>query len=178
MEQLTEQVKSTMLSDAVKAKVYEDVKISDEKAKKYFEDPANKAQFDQPESRDLRHVLVKTKAEAETVRALLEADPSDANWKKVAKKYSEDPGSKDNGGAYAAVTKGQMVARVREGRLEARRQRGLGAREVAVRLARHRGHQGHAGQHADLRRGQGAHQADAALPGAGDGVDEVARARP
>jgi len=109
LEQLTEQVKATMLSDAVKAKVYEDVKISDDKAKKYFEDPANKAQFDQPESRDLRHILVKTKAEADTVRALLEADPSDANWKKVAKKYSQDPGSKDNGGAYAAVPKGQMV---------------------------------------------------------------------
>jgi foldase protein PrsA len=109
MEQLTAQVEASMLSDAVKAKVYEGVKISDETAKKYFEDPANKAQFDKPESRDLRHVLVKTEAEAEKVRALLEADPSDANWAKVAKKYSQDPGSKDNGGAYPAVPKGQMV---------------------------------------------------------------------
>jgi parvulin-like peptidyl-prolyl isomerase len=109
IEQLTDQVKSQMLTDAVKAKVYEDVKISDEKAKAYFEDEANKAQFDQPETRDTRHILVKTKAEAEKVRALLEADPSDKNWEKVAKEYSEDPGSKDTGGALGPVSKGRMV---------------------------------------------------------------------
>ncbi len=99
-----------MLEEAVKQKVYEDVKISDEKAKEYFEDPANKAQFDQPETRDMRHILVKTKAEAEKVRALLEADPSDANWEKVAKKYSKDPGSKDNGRRVAAGRQGPGFA--------------------------------------------------------------------
>lgn len=109
IEQLTEQVKSQMLTDAVKAKVYEDVEISDEKAKEYFEDEANKAQFEQPETRDTRHILVKTKEEAEEVRALLEADPSDKNWEKVAKEYSEDPGSKDTGGALGPVSKGRMV---------------------------------------------------------------------
>jgi len=109
IEQLTEQVKSQMLTDAVKAKVYEDVEISDEAAKEYFEDEANKAQFDQPETRDTRHILVKTEAEAEEVQALLEADPSDKNWEKVAKEYSEDPGSKDTGGALGAVSKGRMV---------------------------------------------------------------------
>jgi len=109
VERLTEQVKGQMISDAVKAKVYEKVDISDEKAKAYFEDPANKAQFEQPDTRDTRHVLVKTKAEAEKVRALLAADPSDANWAKVAKKYSQDPGSKDSGGALGPVSKGRMV---------------------------------------------------------------------
>jgi len=109
MEQLTEQVTAQMLMDAVKAKVYEGVKVGDDKIKAYFEDPANKAQFEQPETRDTRHVLTKTEAEAEKVRALLAADPSDANWKKVAKKYSQDPGSKDAGGALGAVAKGRMV---------------------------------------------------------------------
>jgi foldase protein PrsA len=108
--QLSEQVKASMLEEAAKQKVFEDVKISDEKAKKYFEDPANKAQFDQPETRDVRHVLVKTKAEAEKVRALLEADPSDANWQKVVKKYSKDQGSKATGGEYPGIAKGQGFA--------------------------------------------------------------------
>jgi foldase protein PrsA len=110
MEQLEAQVEASMLSDAVKQKVYEDVKISDEKVKEYFEDPANAAQFEQAETRDTRHVLTKTKAEAEEVQALLAADSSDENWTKVAKKYSTDPGSKDSGGSLGAVSKGRMVA--------------------------------------------------------------------
>ena len=63
-----------------------------------------------PDSVDARHVLVKTKAEAEKVQALLAADNSDANWKKVAKQYSIDPGSKDNGGSLGSFPKGRMVA--------------------------------------------------------------------
>lgn len=109
MAQLTEQVKASMLTDAVKEKVYNDVKVSDEQVRAYFDDPANADQFKQPETRDVRHILTKTRAEAEEVRALLGADPSDADWKKLARKYSEDPGSKDNGGALGAVQKGRMV---------------------------------------------------------------------
>lgn len=109
IEQLTAQVEASMLTDAVKQKVYDDVKVSDEQVKEYFEDPANADQFKQPETRDTRHVLTKTKAEAEEVRALLAADSSDANWKKVAKKYSEDRGSKDSGGSLGPVQKGRMV---------------------------------------------------------------------
>ncbi len=56
---------------------------------------ANKAQFDQPATRTVRHVLVKTKAEALKVRALLAADDTAANWAKVAKKYSIDTGTKN-----------------------------------------------------------------------------------
>lgn len=109
MQQLQDQVKAQMLMDKVKQKVYAGIKVSDAKVKAYFDNPANKAQFQQPESRDIRHVLVKTKAEAEKVRALLEANNTDANWKKVAAKYSTDPGSKDSGGALGAVQKGRTV---------------------------------------------------------------------
>jgi foldase protein PrsA len=107
--QLEDQLKSQMLQDAVQKKVYADIKVSEADLKKYFEDPANKSQFDVPESVDARHVLVKTKAEAEKVRALLEADNTDANWKKVAAQYSTDPGSKDSGGSLGNFPKGRMV---------------------------------------------------------------------
>jgi foldase protein PrsA len=107
--QLQDQLKAQMLQDAVQQKVNEDIKLSDEDLKKYYEDPKNKTQFDVPESVDARHILVKTKAEAEKVRALLEADNSDANWKKVAKEYSTDPGSKDAGGSLGNFPKGRMV---------------------------------------------------------------------
>lgn len=108
-EELREQLTAQMLQDKVREKVYKDVKISDAQLKQYYEDPANRAQFEQPESVDTRHILVKTKAEAEKARALLEADGSDANWKKVAKQYSEDPSSKNAGGDIGSRPKGSLV---------------------------------------------------------------------
>jgi PPIC-type PPIASE domain len=46
-------------------------------------------------------ILVKTKAEADKIYGLLKADDSTANWNKLATQYSQDPGSKDNGGLYS-----------------------------------------------------------------------------
>jgi parvulin-like peptidyl-prolyl isomerase len=108
-EQLKMQLKAQMLQDAVQKKVYSSITVTPEQIKKYFEDPANKSQFNVAESVDARHVLVKTKAEADKVRKLLEADGSDANWDKVAKQYSTDPGSKDSGGSLGNFPKGRMV---------------------------------------------------------------------
>jgi foldase protein PrsA len=109
MDQLKVQLKAQMLQEAVKAKVDAKVTVSDAQAKKYFEDPANKSQFVVADQVTARHVLVKTKAEAEKVRALLEADNTDAGWKKVAAQYSTDPGSKDSGGSLGSFDKSRMV---------------------------------------------------------------------
>ena len=145
-------------------KVISDVKVSDAKLKAYFDDPANKAQFQQAATVDARHVLVKTKAEADKVHALLSADRSDANWKKVAAKYSTDPGSKDKGGSLGSFPKGRMVPPFDKVAFSAQARHRLAAGQDAVRLARHRGHQKtHAGQEQDLRRGQEPDPADAAL---------------
>ena len=54
----------------------------------------NKARFAQPEKRDLRVVLTKTKAKAEQAKAALESGQS---WATVAKKYSIDDASKAAG---------------------------------------------------------------------------------
>jgi parvulin-like peptidyl-prolyl isomerase len=109
-EQLREQIAAQMLLDAVREKVYEDVEITDAQAKEYFEDPENAAQFQQGETRDMRHILTETKAEAEKALAELKADPtSDKLWKQVAEEYSTDPGTKDAGGALGAWPQGRMV---------------------------------------------------------------------
>jgi len=108
-EQLKTQLEAQMLQEAVRAKVGENAKVTAAQIKAYYDDPKNKSQFVVADSIDARHVLVKTKAEAETVQKLLAADNSDANWTKVAKKYSTDPGTKDKGGSLGSFAKGRMV---------------------------------------------------------------------
>jgi foldase protein PrsA len=65
----------------------------------------NKARFAQPERRDLRIVLTKTKAQADQARAAIASGQSFAA---VAKKFSIDQASKNQGGVLRAVAKGQQ----------------------------------------------------------------------
>jgi len=111
LEQLNSQLESQMLQEAVRTKVGENTKVTEAQIKAYFDDPKNESQFIVADSVDARHVLLdaKNKAEALKVQKLLAADPSDANWAKVAKKYSIDPGTKDKGGSLGSFPKGRMV---------------------------------------------------------------------
>jgi peptidyl-prolyl cis-trans isomerase D len=70
--------------------------------------------FRAPESVNIRHILLKTdgkndaqvKAKIDDIRNQL---LKGADFAEMAKKYSEDPGSKDKGGLYENVVHGQMV---------------------------------------------------------------------
>jgi foldase protein PrsA len=64
-------------------------------------------QFGTPETRNIRIVLAKTAAEANTAKSALRSGQS---WNAVAKKYSSDPTSKNNGGLLVGVSKGQEDA--------------------------------------------------------------------
>ena len=65
----------------------------------------NKARFAQPERRDLRIVLTKSRAKALQAKKALASGQS---FKAVAKKFSVDQQSKDQGGALIGVAKGQQ----------------------------------------------------------------------
>ncbi len=65
------------------------------------------SQFGTPKTLNLRIVLTKTAAEANAAKAALSSGQS---WSAVAKKYSIDPTSKNNGGQLTGVTKGQQDA--------------------------------------------------------------------
>ncbi|MCW3012444.1 MAG: peptidylprolyl isomerase [Solirubrobacterales bacterium] len=78
-------------------------KVTDAQIKAYYD--KNKARFAQPERRDLRIVLTKTKAKADQARKELAGG---ASFKTVAKEYSIDQASKGQGGVLLAVAKGQQ----------------------------------------------------------------------
>ena len=107
MADLRNQEETTLLGNAVVKKVAAKSPVTEAQILAYYN--ANRASFNVAASRVTRHILVKTQATALKVRALLVADPSDANWKNLAAKYSIDSGSKGNGGSLGAVVKGQMV---------------------------------------------------------------------
>jgi foldase protein PrsA len=64
-------------------------------------------QFGTPESRDIRIVLAKTAAQANAAKRALQSGKS---WNAVAKQYSIDPTSRNNGGILRGVVKGQEDA--------------------------------------------------------------------
>jgi foldase protein PrsA len=102
--QVRNDVRANVISEKLFAEVTKDVKVSDADIQKYYDE--NKAQYGTPESRDVRHILVKTKAQADKLYDQLKGG---ADFATLAKKFSQDPGSKDQGGKYTVV-KGQTVA--------------------------------------------------------------------
>jgi foldase protein PrsA len=88
-------IRAQLIREKVSEKVTNGVKVSDGDAKKYYD--GHKSQYEQPaqpESRDVRHILVKSHSLAMTIYNKLKAG---ADFSKLALKYSTDP-SKSQGG--------------------------------------------------------------------------------
>ena len=96
------------------------VSLSDEEVKKYYDE--HPARFEQPEQVRASHILIGTrdpntnaelteeqkKAKRKLADDLLARARSGEDFAKLAKEYSDDPGSKDKGGEYT-FPRGQMV---------------------------------------------------------------------
>jgi parvulin-like peptidyl-prolyl isomerase len=80
---------------------------SQSEIKAYYE-AAKDTQFTQKPSRDVRTILTKERKKAEEAAAALSKDNSAKNWAKVAKKYSEDPTTKESGGLQKEVQEGTL----------------------------------------------------------------------
>jgi parvulin-like peptidyl-prolyl isomerase len=115
-EQYRADLRALALRDKVAAAVLKSVKIDDAAIKaNYQENLASK--YTVAASREVRHILLSvhkkdgsvdyaaTKAQAEDVYQQLKAG---SDFAALAKKYSQDPGSKDNGGKYT-VEHGKTV---------------------------------------------------------------------
>ena len=103
-EQVRNDIRAQIVSEKLFEQVTRGVKVTDAEVEKFYAD--NKAQYSQPESREVRHILRKTKAQADDIYNQLKAG---ADFAALAKKFSEDTGSKANGGKLT-ISKGQTVA--------------------------------------------------------------------
>ena len=88
------------------------VQIPESKLKEYYEE--NKQRFSRPEQVQARHILLKTEGKDEAAvkkqaEDLVKQLRGGADFAALAKQFSEDPGSKDNGGDLGFFDKGRMV---------------------------------------------------------------------
>lgn len=104
-EQVRNDVRQQLLSEEIFEKVTEDVKVSDEDIAEYYR--KNKKDYEQAESREVRHILVgpNKRALADRIYNQLKGG---ASFDALAKRYSEDPSSKANGGKLT-ISRGQTV---------------------------------------------------------------------
>jgi len=102
-KQAAEIIRANLVQEAIFNKVTSEVKVEDAELKTYYD--KNKAQYGTPETRTVRHILVKQKPLADRLYTQLRGG---GDWKALAKKHSQDPASKNSGGRMTA-TKGQLV---------------------------------------------------------------------
>jgi parvulin-like peptidyl-prolyl isomerase len=97
------------------------INVTDAEVKQYYE--AHPADFEQPESAKVQHILLLTinpstrapltddqiKAKHQQIDDLLKKAKAGDDFSKLATQYSEDPGSKEKGGELPAFSHGDMV---------------------------------------------------------------------
>jgi parvulin-like peptidyl-prolyl isomerase len=90
------------------------VNVTDDDIKKFYDDPANIAHFEEPETVDVSHILLvttdpktneplsedKKAAKHKQLEDLLKRARAGEDFAKMADQYSEDPGVKENHGEY------------------------------------------------------------------------------
>ncbi len=104
-KEVKDNIRQQLLSEKLFEKVTKKIKVTDKKAKAYYED--NPGQYKQPESRDVAHILVKKKADADAIYAQVKGGDA-KKFAALAKKKSEDTSSAVNGGELN-ISRGQTV---------------------------------------------------------------------
>ena len=116
--QLSDYVEKQLAVQKLVDDVTADVKVTDEEVKQYYQE--NKENFTQPEERNVRHILITSEgsgmgSERSQMDAKIEAErllqkiEQGTDFSQLAKEYSEDPGTKDNGGLLTITRGGGFV---------------------------------------------------------------------
>src|SRR5687768_5253433 len=96
-EDIDLRVRLQLLSEKIQAEITESAEgVSDSDAEQFYE--ANKSQFEQPESRNIRFVVNAEQGEIDQAVEQLREDNSPESWDEVAKEFSTDDATKGEGG--------------------------------------------------------------------------------
>jgi parvulin-like peptidyl-prolyl isomerase len=120
--ELTSKLTLENTAQAVKVRVL-DATATDAEVKQYYDDTNHQADFEQPELAHIRNILLLTidpvthaplpadqqQAKRKQIDDLLKRIRGGADFATLAKQYSEDPASKDNGGELPALSREQMT---------------------------------------------------------------------
>jgi parvulin-like peptidyl-prolyl isomerase len=104
-EQVRNDIRAQLIYEAIVNKITKGLKVSDSEVHDYY--IAHPQLYSKAQTRDVRHILVKNKALAASIYTQLKAG-NDKTWCTLAKKYSQDPSSKNACGKLT-VSKGQTV---------------------------------------------------------------------
>jgi parvulin-like peptidyl-prolyl isomerase len=104
-KEVRDDVRSTLVNEALVKEITKGVNVSDSDVHDYY--LQHSQQYAKPQTRDVRHILVKSKPLADSLYAQLKSGNTKL-WCTLAKKYSQDPCSKNNCGKLT-VSKGQTV---------------------------------------------------------------------
>jgi parvulin-like peptidyl-prolyl isomerase len=112
-EQARERIELQLTSERIQESVLpEEPAITQDEIESYYDE--NLAQFQQPETRDVRLITTKSEAEANEVLAELERDDSPQAFKEVARRFSIDEATKNTGGLREGVVEGQSEPAIDE----------------------------------------------------------------
>jgi parvulin-like peptidyl-prolyl isomerase len=101
-EDVNERIELQVLSTKIQEKITKEAPpVSESELKAYYE-AEKAAQYTKKPTRDVRVVVNENKKEVEAAKKALEADNSEASWKKVTKKYS--PTTEANGGLQKEIS--------------------------------------------------------------------------
>jgi parvulin-like peptidyl-prolyl isomerase len=101
--QVRSDIRAQLIQEKIFQSVTKDIKVTDKDVEDYYN--KNKAQYGTPETREVRHILVSTKKQADELYDRIKAGE---DFGKLAKQFSKDPGSKSQGGKLT-VSRGQTV---------------------------------------------------------------------
>ncbi|HZT94198.1 MAG TPA: peptidylprolyl isomerase [Gaiellaceae bacterium] len=96
-------IRPNLLNSKLEAKVTSSIKVSNSAAMKYYDQ--NKSAFTQPETREVRHILVNSKSLADRLYQQLKHD-NGSNFAQLAKRYSKDTASAAHGGKLCVAHNG------------------------------------------------------------------------
>lgn len=95
-EQLTESIRSNLISTNVTNEMFKDVSVSDEEIQAYYDE-----HLDSYKSATVSHILISDETLANEIR---ERAANGEDFAELAKEYSEDTGTSESGGSLGTVT--------------------------------------------------------------------------